>query len=87
MHKRSIKNIKGRKGNVRPKAYRPMAPGRSACRMKRWVSRIWLDTVLAVERKGLLLTYIQVPTYASTKIDEFLSERSGIFSSEKVHLE
>ena len=56
MRERSIPNRGGRKSNVKRKAKAPMkpGPGRLANRRKRWVSRIWLDTVLAGEREKLI---------------------------------
>ena len=63
MRKRSWKKIRGRKPKVRANAKAPRRVGRMAGRpgkarrgrlarrRKRWVSRIWLDTVLAGERK------------------------------------
>ena len=53
MNKRSWKNRSGRIINVQKKALAPIRPGRLASRRKRWMSRIWLDTVLAAERKRL----------------------------------
>ena len=49
--KRSWKKSLGRKPRVRAKAKAPRMLGRLESRRKRWVSRIWLDTVLAGEGK------------------------------------
>ena len=51
MPKRDPQNRTGRLGNVKRKTMSPKKPGRLASRRKRWVSRIWLDTVLAGERE------------------------------------
>ena len=53
MCKRSRKNRRGRRANVKPKVAVLMTPGRLASRRKRCVRRIWLDTVLAGEREML----------------------------------
>ena len=55
MRKRSLENRIGSKRNVRKKATPAKILGRLASRRKRWVRRIWLDTVLAGERERLNL--------------------------------